>query len=230
MSRLSPWIGGTRRLVGHVGQYGLLLGPFRRALVEPAAAASDEALRLLLCYHGRLAWQVGLIAGCCGNLSARLHRRDAIYITARGVNKARLSAYDVQLVPLHSATEKGYEKVSVEFPMHRGCYMADPDVGAVIHTHAPALTALSIRKLDIEEMLPEAAAALGPIATIPHLSSGSWELADAVGNAVMRGARLLVLERHGAVTVGRTIAEAYDRMEFGELTARTALMADAGVS
>ena len=43
MSRLTPWIGGTRRLVGHVGQYGLLLGPFRRALVEPAAAASRFA-------------------------------------------------------------------------------------------------------------------------------------------------------------------------------------------
>ena len=207
-----------------------MLGPFRRALVEPAAAASDEALRLLLCYHGRLAWEAGLIAGRCGNLSARLHRRDAIYITPRGVNKARLSAYDVQLVPLHSATEEGYEEVSVEFPMHRGCYLADPHVGAVIHTHAPALTALSIRKLDFEGMLPEAAASVGPIASIPHLASGSWELADAVGSAVMRGARLLILERHGVVTVGRTLAEAYDRMELGELTARTALMADADVS
>ena len=229
MSRLTPWIGGTRRLVGHVGQYGLLLGPFRRALVEPAAAASDEALRLLLCYHGRLAWEAGLIAGRCGNLSARLHRRDAIYITPRGVNKARLSAYDVQLVHLHSAAKKGYEEVSVEFPMHRGCYLADPDVGAVIHTHAPALTALSIRKLDFEGILPEAAASVGPISTIPYLPSGSWELADAVGSAVMRGARLLILERHGVVSVGGTLAEAYDRMELGELTARTALMADASV-
>ncbi len=229
MSRLTPWIGGTRRLVGHVGQYGLLLGPFRRAIVEPAAAASDEALRLLLCYHGRLAWQTGLIAGCCGNLSARLHRRDAIYITPRGVNKARLSAYDIQLVHLHSTAKNVYEKVSVEFPLHRACYLADPNVGAVIHTHAPALTALSVRGIPFGEMLPEATAALGAIATIPHLPSGSWELADAVGNAVMRGARLLMLERHGAVTVGSTLSEAYDRMEFGELTARTALLAVAGV-
>jgi len=229
MSRLTPWIGGTRRLVGHVGQYGLLLGPFRRALVEPAAAASDEALRLLLCYHGRLAWQAGLIAGCCGNLSARLHSRDAIFITPRAVNKARVSAYDIQLVYLHSATQQGYEKVSVELPMHRACYLADSSVGAVIHTHAPALTALGIRSLRLEELLPEAASSLGPIERIPHLPAGSWELGDAVGNAVMRGAKLLLLERHGAVTVGDTLSEAYDRMEFGELTARTALMADSGV-
>ena len=100
----------------------------------------------------------------------------------------------------------------------------------MIHTHAPALTALSIRKLDIEEMLPEAAGSVGPIATIPYLPSGSWELADAVGSAVMRGARLLILEQHGAVTVGRTLSEAYDRMELGELTAKTAVMADTGVS
>jgi len=198
--------------------------------VEPAAAASDEALRLLLCYHGRLAWEAGLIAGRCGNLSARLHRRDALYITPRGFNKARLSAYDIQLVHLHSAAKRGYEEVSVEFPMHRACYLADPDVGAVIHTHAPALTALSIRNLDFEEMLPEATASVGPIVTIPYLPSGSWELADAVGNAVMRGARLLILEQHGVVAVGSTLAESYDRMELGELTAKTALMADAGVS
>jgi ribulose-5-phosphate 4-epimerase/fuculose-1-phosphate aldolase len=53
-------------------------------------------------------------------------------------------------------------------------------------------------------------------------------LGDAVGNAVMRGAKLLLLERHGVVTVGDTLSEAYDRMEFGELTARTALLADSG--
>ncbi|MEE9132366.1 MAG: class II aldolase/adducin family protein [Gemmatimonadota bacterium] len=225
MSRLSPWIGGTRRFVGHVGQYGLLLGPFRRALVEPAAAASDEALRLLLCYHGKLAWQAGLIAGRCGNLSARLRSGKDIYITPRAVNKARLSAFDIQLVHLHSATTTGDENVSVELPMHRACYLADPGVGAVIHTHAPALTALGIRGLDLQELLPEAAQALGPISTIPHLPSGSWELADAVGSAVIGGAKLILLAHHGAVAVGSGLAEAYDRMEFGELTAKTALLA-----
>jgi L-fuculose-phosphate aldolase len=224
MSVLSPVIGGTRRLVGHMGQYGLLLGPVRRALIEPAAAASDEALRLLLCYYGKRLWQAGLIAGTCGNLSARLRNRKAIYITPRAANKAHLATPDIRLVPLDADPTK-LAGVSVEFPMHRACYLADPGVGAVIHTHAPSLTALGIRGLTFDDLLPEAAESLGDVARIPYLPSGSSELAETVSEAVTSGARLVLLERHGAVSVGRTLTEAYERMEFGELTARTALLA-----
>lgn len=226
MSVLSPWLGGTRRLVGHVGQSGLLFGPIRRAIVEPAAAAHDEALRLLLCYHGKRAWQAGLIAGCCGNLSARLHNRDAIYITPRAADKSRLHASAIRVVDLHAAPESNAH-ASVELPLHRACYLADMRVGAVIHTHAPALTALGIRDLDLASILPEAAASLGPIARLPYWPSGSQELATSVGNAVAEGVKLLLLARHGAVSVGGTIAEAYERMEYGELSARAALMATA---
>jgi len=226
MSVLSPWLGGTRRLVGHVGQSGLLFGPIRRAIVEPAAAAHDEPLRLLLCYHGKRAWQAGLIAGCCGNLSARLHNKDAIYITPRAADKSRLHASDIRVVDLRTAPESNAH-ASVELPLHRACYLADIRVGAVIHTHAPALTALSIRELDLAAILPEAAASLGPVARLPYCPSGSDELASSVGSAVARGAKLILLARHGAVTVGGTIAEAYERMEYGELSAKAALMATA---
>jgi L-fuculose-phosphate aldolase len=226
MSVLSPWFGGTRRLVGHVGQSGLLFGPIRRAIVEPAAAAHDEALRLLLCYHGKRAWQAGLIAGCCGNLSARLHNKDAIYITPRGADKSRLHASDIRVVDLFAAPELNAD-ASVELPLHRACYLADVRIGAVIHTHAPALTALGIRDLDLVSILPEAAASLGPIARLPYCPAGSNELAASVSDAVARGAKLILLVRHGAVTVGRTIAEAYERMEYGELSAKAVLMATA---
>lgn len=224
MSRIRPWIGGTRRLVGHVGQYGMLLGPVRRAILEPAAAGNDEALRLLICYHGRRLWEAGLIGGCCGNLSARLHQGDAIYITPRAVNKSRLHGEDIQLVPLRGGGD-GPARVSVELPMHRACYYADVGIGAVIHTHAPALTALGIRGLDLEKALPEAGASLGGVARVPYAPSGSGELADSVGRAVFEGARVVLLERHGVVTVGHTLTDAYDRMELGELSAKAALLA-----
>ncbi|HSG82181.1 MAG TPA: class II aldolase/adducin family protein [Gemmatimonadota bacterium] len=224
MSKIMPWIGGTRRLVGHVGQSGLLFGPIRRAIVEPAAAAHDEAIRLLLCYHGKRAWEAGLIAGSCGNLSARLRSRDYIYITPRAANKSRLHASDIQLVHL-GAVPDSLINVSVEFPLHRSCYLADSDVGAVVHTHAPALTAVGIREIDIAGVLPFAARSLGGVARVPFLPSGSTELAEAVGEVVRRGAGIVLLARHGVVAVGRTLTEAYDRMELGELTAKTVLLA-----
>lgn len=201
-----------------------LLGPARRALIDPAAAANDELLRLLLCYYGKRLWKAGLIAGKCGNLSARLRDRDTIYITPRAGNKARLSASDIQRVRLENAPES-HETVSVEFPMHRACYLADASVGAVIHTHAPALTAAGIRALDLGALLPEAAASLGRIARVPYAPSGSRALGEAVGETVAGGGTLLLLERHGAVSVGHSLLEAYERMEFGELTAKAASLA-----
>lgn len=224
MSVLSASIRGTRRLVIGLGQYGLLLGPFRRALVEPGSQASDELLRLLLCHYGKRLWEVGLIAGPSGNLSARSRDRQSIYITPRAVNKARLNLSDVRRVPLQPAAAE-LTRVSMEFPMHRACYLCDPQVSAVIHTHAPALTAVGICGLDLAEWLPEAEAALGGVRRVPFAPSGSQTLADTVGQAVAEGGRLLLLERHGALAVGRDLAEAYDRMEFGELSAKAALLA-----
>jgi L-fuculose-phosphate aldolase len=224
MSMLSASIGGTRRLVVGLGQYGLLLGPVRRALVEPGAGFSDELLRLLICYYGRCLWDGGLIAGACGNLSARTHRDDEIFITPRAANKARLVVTEVHRISLHPAPLE-LARVSVEFPLHRACYEADVGVAAVIHTHAPALTAAGIRGIDVTELLPESEHALAGVRWLPYAPSGSAQLGNLVGDAVADGAHLLLLERHGAVAVGRDITEAYDRMEFGELCAKTALLA-----
>ncbi|UCG88215.1 MAG: class II aldolase/adducin family protein [Gemmatimonadota bacterium] len=223
MSRLSPFIGGTRRLVLHAGQYGLLLGPVRRALIEPAAAAHDEVLRLLICYYGERLWAAGLIAGTCGNLSARLRDHETVYITPRSANKSRLNAPDIVRVSLRAGPHSA-GRASVELPMHRACYLASPNVGAVIHTHAPALTGLGLRDVDIEELLPEAANALGKTARIEYAPSGSEKLGGMVADAVVDGATLILLERHGAVSVGHNLAEAYERMELGELTAKAALL------
>lgn len=227
MSLLSASIGGTRRLVAGLGQYGLLLGPVRRAIVEPAAAMSDEVLRLLLCHYGRRCWEQGLIAGVAGNLSARARSRDAIYITPRAVNKAWLSHAEICRVPLDPAPED-LADVSSEFPMHRACYVAADVVGSVIHTHAPALTAVGIRGIDMAEYLPESTDALGGVRRLPYAPPGSDALGDVVGAAAAEGARLFLLERHGVVSVGRNLSDAYDRMEFAELTARAVLLALGG--
>ena len=224
MSVLSASIGSTRRLALNFGQYGLLFGPIRRAVVEPAAGAHDELLRLLICYYGKRLWEAGLIGGRCGNLSARSRQRDALLVTRRGIHKGRLNVTDVVRARLDASPVEA-ARVSVEFPAHRACYLARDDVGAVVHTHAPALTALGLCGLDLSESLPEAAESLGRVVRVGYLPSGSTALGDAVGAAAADGAGLVLLERHGALSVGRDLDEAYDRMEFGELCAKAVLLA-----
>jgi L-fuculose-phosphate aldolase len=124
------------------------------------------------------------------------------------------------------ANPEEQERVSIEFPMHRACYLAEETVGAVIHTHAPALTALGMRDLELADALPEAVQALGSIRRVPYYAAGTQALADAVGEAVADGATLVLLEHHGAISVGGDLPESYDRMELAELLAHTALLAE----
>jgi L-fuculose-phosphate aldolase len=224
MSMLSASLVGTRRFISGIGQSGLLFAPVRRTLVEPGARVRGELRPLLLCHYGYQLWSRGLIAGCCGNLSARMRDGVGIYITPRTVNKSRMLARDIQRVPL-DATADQLANVSVEFPMHRACYRARADIGAVIHTHAPALTALGLRDLSLGEVLPEAAQAVGGVARVGYYPSGSEVLAESVARAVGAGNGLVLLAQHGAVSVGRDVAEAYDRMELGELSAQAAVLA-----
>lgn len=218
---------GARRLVSDLGHYSLMAGPVRRALVEPAASISDDALRLLLAYYARRLGAAGLNAGPSGNLSARCRDGVSLLITRRGANKSRHSPADLCRLRL-DATPGERNGASSEFAMHRACYLADVATGAVIHTHAPALTAIGIRGLDLADTLPEANLALGGVRVVPFAASGSQALADAVGGAVTDGAGMVILERHGVVSVGATPAIAADRMEFGELSARTVLLATGG--
>lgn len=215
---------GARRLVSDLGHYGLMAGPVRRALIEPAASISDDALRLLLAYYGRRLGAAGLNAGSSGNLSARCRDGASVLITRRGANKSRHSPADLCRLRLDAGPAER-DEASSEFAMHCACYLASGTTGAVIHTHAPALTAAGIRGLDIADILPEAVAVLGGVRVVPFAASGSQALADTVGAAVAEGAGLVILERHGAVSVGATPAIAADRMEFGELSARTVLLA-----
>jgi L-fuculose-phosphate aldolase len=193
-----------------------------QGLLDRAARYADWLRPALLCHYGARLSRNGLNAGGCGNLSARARSGSAIYITPRGVDKAYLTPRSIRLVTL-DAPDASTRDVSIEFPMHRACYRARASIGAVVHTHAPALTALPLRGIDLAHALPEMPTAVGGVRYLPYAEAGSDALADAVGRGVGNAA-LLLLERHGAVAVGDDLGQAVRRMEFGELAAVTALL------
>ncbi len=184
----------------------------------------DDELARELCRACRRLARAELIAGRAGNLSLR--EGDAVLVTPRGVNKARLRAAQVIRAPLTRPADT-VPGASVEYRMHRACYLASPGVGAVVHTHAPALTALGLLGLDLSA-LPEAHENVGGVALVAFQPSGSEALASAVADAVRAGAGVLLLRGHGAVAVGTDLSEAMDRMELAELSARAIVMARAG--
>ena len=194
-----------------------------------------------ICASGRELHRQGLIGGVAGNLSVRLED-GSILITRAGTHKGHLEPVD--LVTVGPAEGDPSEGASSELPLHRACYDADPSIGAVVHSHAPALTAVGLKDLAVPEHLPELELATGGWATIALLPSGSRELGmsvaealhppgladSATGGAARAGTGVLLLRNHGAVTVGATLDMAMHRMELAELAAYTILLSEDGIA
>jgi ribulose-5-phosphate 4-epimerase/fuculose-1-phosphate aldolase len=114
--------------------------------------------------------------------------------------------------------------------MHFACYQHFPEVNGVIHAHARYLSVFAAAG----ESLPptsEYTEKFGVVEVVPPLPSHSQELADAVvakiapRRATLRSNGLgLILAWHGAATVGRDLADAYDTLDRLEWSAHTLLM------
>ena len=78
---------------------------------------------------------------------------------------------------------------------------------AVIHSHAPALTATGIRGLDLAAELPELPSAVGRIVTVPFAPSGSEEMGKVAGGDTL-GADILGAKNAGIGSVWSLLSRA----------------------
>lgn len=197
---------------------------------RPTAFSGSEAeAREAVCRVARRLYEAALVGGPAGNLSVRLSGK-RLLVTPTGAHKGELEPSDPVVVSADQPDPGADARASSELPFHRAAYRARPDVAAVVHTHAPALTAAGLREIDVTGPFPEIEEALGAVARVPFRPSGSEALGHAVAEAAS-GAEVLVLVRHGVVALGATPEAARDRTELAELTAWAAILAaDAGVA
>src|SRR5687768_4207023 len=105
--------------------------------------------------HAKKMWAAGLVTGSAGNVSCRAGA-GRIAITPTSIQYDSLVRDDVVLVDLE--TGKGVEssrEPSYELPLHLAVYRSHPEVGAVVHTHAPYVTALSVLRRPLPPLLDE---------------------------------------------------------------------------
>jgi len=116
-------------------------------------------------------------------------------------------------VDLEGRVLSGTGRPSSESPMHLALYRTRPEVGGVVHTHAP----YSVFSANLGEDLTEPITAdwallLGPVPALPWLPLGTEELAGAVARAA-EGHSAALLAHHGAVTWGRDVVQAWHRTQ-----------------
>jgi L-fuculose-phosphate aldolase len=187
---------------------------------------SADALRLALCAAGRRLLEADLIAAAEGNLSARLPS-GTFLVTPSGCSKATLQPGDLLEVDAEGRLVRGAGRPSTELPMHLAAYAARPDVAALIHAHPITAVAFTIAGLPWPgDLVPEAAVTLGPVAIAPFAIPGTAAVPSSLA-PLLAGHDVLLLTRHGALCMGRTVDEALGRMETLERVARMALVARA---
>ncbi|MEU8590630.1 class II aldolase/adducin family protein [Streptomyces sp. NPDC048664] len=148
-----------------------------------------------------------LVVGTSGNVSVRVG--DTVLVTPTGVPYDRLTPRDMVAVALDGRQVLGSLRPTSELPMHLAVYRTT-GARAVVHTHAVHATAVSTLVRELPLIHYVAAALGGPVRVAPYATYGTPELADHMLQA-LDGRTACLLQNHGTLAHGSSLAQAYDR-------------------
>jgi L-fuculose-phosphate aldolase len=190
----------------------------------------ETALREEIVRVCRLMWDQGFVAATDGNASVRLGK-DRVLVTPSGMSKGFLSPSDVVMTDMTGNPVRSYShgdakrKPTSEIVLHLEVYRQRPDVHAVLHAHPPLAVAFTIAGISLAQcILPEVVINLGAIPTTAYATPSTPEGGDVIRDLIADH-DALILDRHGSVTVGTTLFDAYMKLEKVEHLARVTLAA-----
>ncbi len=161
---------------------------------------------------GKRVYNKGFVASNDGNISVRISD-DEVLATPTGRSKGFLTTDQLVKVKITGEKLEGYLEPSSEIAFHLRVYRLRPDVRAVVHAHPPVCTAYAVAGIPLDKpVLPEAVVTLGCIPIARYGTPGTEELVEAIQEIIPRCDAIL-LENHGALSVGPDVFAAYYKME-----------------
>jgi len=174
---------------------------------------SERQIRAQIIKFAGLLHDKNMLAACDGNISYR-YDDNTILITPSGKPKFLLAEEDISVIDIHGKVMQG--KPSSEMLMHLEVYKMRADARAVIHAHPPTAVAYSIAYPDATEIpgngFSELILAAGKLPIVPFQMPGSPEMGAALHPFINKH-KVVVLARHGALSFGEDLIEAYNGME-----------------
>jgi L-fuculose-phosphate aldolase len=149
-----------------------------------------------------------------GNLS--ILQDKLLYITPARTRKSELTEELIAVFDENNNQIHGTKKPSSEKLMHLGAYTVRDDIKAVIHCHAPYLTAHAICHVPLDyKCHPEILFHFKDIPVAPYGQPGTNAVIDAA-KPYLANRNLVLLANHGVLAVGSTLEKAYCRVEAAE--------------
>lgn len=183
-------------------------------------------LREQICDVCHKMWLLGWVAANDGNVSVKLED-GTFLVTPTGMSKSFITPDKLVLMDKAANTLEGLPgyRPSSEIKMHLRCYEERDDVKSVLHAHPPVATGFAAANKALDEYsMIETVIALGSIPVSPYGTPSTYEVPDAIAPYLGEHDAIL-LQNHGALTVGADLITAYYRMETLELFAKISLNA-----
>ena len=167
-----------------------------------------------------LAYQRGLLSGNEGNLSLKISE-EIILVTPRNSNKGSIETDDFVTVDINgNVISNGNREPTSELALHLEAYKKRADAKAIVHAHPPTLVSFSVAGLEFNQpAIPEIIVLLGEVPTVPYAEPGTEKLAK-LASAYLEKHDAIILDHHGAVTIGKNIFDAYNKLESLEHAAK----------
>lgn len=169
-------------------------------------------------------WQKGYIAATDGNVSVKIDR-NRILTTPSGVGKGFLKPEDLIITDLSGVKIEGNYEPTTEILMHLAAYEERPDIVSVVHAHPPRAIAFTIAGEELPaEVLPEVVVNLKRIPIVPYATPGTSQAGDII-RPYIKEYDAIMMDRHGSVTVGKDLFDAYYKLEKMEHAAEVIMAA-----
>jgi len=168
----------------------------------------------------------GLAHETAGNFSTIDRKNNQIVITPSAIARQSCCADDMCVVDLEGKLLEGRHKPSSETPMHSIIYQQIPSVAAIVHTHSPYATAMSVAGLEIGPHAIEILKLNGRVPLVPFAIPGSVELGMKAAE-FLQDYPVVLLEHHGLIAIGKDLEQALLRAVIAEDLAKTWILAAA---
>ncbi|MGO8921192.1 MAG: class II aldolase/adducin family protein [Stellaceae bacterium] len=177
----------------------------------------------------RLAVMQGLNEGIFNHLTLRVPgSNDRYYQIPFGLHWSEVTASCFMEVGYDGTLRAGAGEIEQScYCIHAPIHRLLPQAAAVFHTHMPFASALT--RLEDPQILPIGQTELGTALHTAYDDSYTGPAFDPAEGERLAGAigdkTVLMMANHGVATVGRTVAEAYDRLYYLERVAQVQLYA-----
>ena len=164
----------------------------------------------------------GFILGTAGNVSVRVklpNGENAAIITPSSVDYTNLQLEDLVLIDENGEKVAGKRNPSSERRLHLSIYRERDDVKAVIHSHAPFSTALSIAKMPLGPFVDEIIPFIGGCEVSEFGMAGTDELAENAVTALGNNMTVMIAN-HGNVGCGKDLEQAWFACQLVEFAAK----------